>query len=96
MNLQQAMNMLELDTAISSQFQHSANIHTWQTNSSLQTHGGRVDFSFSLELIPIILSDVDTRSLLGSTVVEPSAGEATSFIKFLHICNFFSSKHSGL
>ena len=68
--------MLELDTAILSQFQHSANIHTFQPNSSPQTHGGCVDFSFWLELISIILSDVDTHSLLDFTIVEHSAGDA--------------------
>ena len=82
MNLQQAWNMLELDTAIFSQFQHSAKIHTGQTNSSPQTHGGRVDFSFLLKLIPTIFSNVDTRSLLNVTAVEPGAGEARFAITF--------------
>ena len=77
MNLQQALNMLELDAAILSQLQIFSHIHTRQTNASPQTHGGRVDFSFPLESIPVIFSDVDTRSLLHFTVVEPGVGDAT-------------------
>ena len=76
MNLQQSLNKLELDTIISDQFQYSTNIHTRQMNRP-QTHGGRLDFSFPLKFIPIIISNVDTHSLLNFTVVELGAGDAT-------------------
>ena len=77
MNFQQALNMLEFDTAILSQFEHSSRIHTDETNSSPHTHDGRVDFSFLLKLISIIFLGVGTRSLLDFTVLEPSSGDAT-------------------